>query len=123
MPARIIDGKAIAQQIRDDLATRIAAVRDGLGRPPHLAIAIVGDDPASHVYVRNKLRTAEDSGMNVTLETLPGSASLDETLAVVERFNTSAQIDGILVAVALARRDGPQRRAAGLRHHRPRQGR
>ncbi len=97
MPARIIDGKAIAQQIRDDLAARIAAVREGLGRPPHLAIAIVGDDPASHVYVRNKLKTAEDSGMNVTLETLPGSATLDETLAVVERFNTSGQVDGILV--------------------------
>ncbi len=97
MPARIIDGKAIAQQIRDDLAARIAAVREGLGRPPHLAIAIVGDDPASHVYVRNKLRTAEDSGMGVTLETLPGSSTLEETLAVVERFNASARIDGILV--------------------------
>ncbi len=97
MPARIIDGKAIAQQIRDDLAERITAVRDALGRPPGLAIVLVGDDPASHVYVRNKLRTAEDSGMSVTLETLPGNATLDETLAVVDRFNSSAETDGILV--------------------------
>ncbi|WP_428099940.1 bifunctional 5,10-methylenetetrahydrofolate dehydrogenase/5,10-methenyltetrahydrofolate cyclohydrolase [Candidatus Rariloculus sp.] len=97
MPARIIDGRAISQQIRDDLAPRIASVRERLDRPPGLAIVLVGDDPASHVYVRNKLKTAEDSGMVVTLETLPGSATLEETLAVVERCNASGDVDGILV--------------------------
>ena len=97
MPARIIDGKAIAQQIRDDLAARISALRDGLGRAPGLAIVLVGDDPASEVYVRNKLKTAEDSGMSVTLQTLSGSATLDETLAGVEKINANASIDGILV--------------------------
>jgi methylenetetrahydrofolate dehydrogenase (NADP+)/methenyltetrahydrofolate cyclohydrolase len=97
VPARLIDGKAIAQQIRDDLAARVSNVRSKLGRPPGLAIVLVGDDPASHVYVRNKLKTAEESGMAVTLEPLPSRASLDQVLAAVRKFNTSREFDGILV--------------------------
>jgi methylenetetrahydrofolate dehydrogenase (NADP+)/methenyltetrahydrofolate cyclohydrolase len=97
VPARLIDGKAIAQQIRDDLAARVSNVRSKLGRPPGLAIVLVGDDPASHVYVRNKLKTAEESGMAVTLEPLPSRASLDQVLAAVRKFNTSQEFDGILV--------------------------
>jgi methylenetetrahydrofolate dehydrogenase (NADP+)/methenyltetrahydrofolate cyclohydrolase len=68
-----------------------------LGRPPALAIALVGDDPASEVYVRNKLKTAEDAGMGVQFERLPASTSLSAVLAVVERFNKDSRIDGILV--------------------------
>lgn len=97
MPARLIDGKAIARQIRDELGERIANVRGRLGRPPGLALVLVGDDPASQVYVRNKLKTAEDSGMVVTAETLPASASLDAVLAIVEKFNEHPDYDGILV--------------------------
>ena len=66
MTARILDGKAVAAQIRDELATRIARVRERLGRPPALSIVLVGDDPASQVYVRSKLKTAADEGMGVT---------------------------------------------------------
>jgi methylenetetrahydrofolate dehydrogenase (NADP+)/methenyltetrahydrofolate cyclohydrolase len=58
---------------------------------------LVGDDPASHVYVRNKLKTAEESGMAVTLEPLPSRASLDQVLAAVRKFNASEEFDGILV--------------------------
>jgi methylenetetrahydrofolate dehydrogenase (NADP+)/methenyltetrahydrofolate cyclohydrolase len=97
VPARLIDGKAIAQQIRDDLAARVSSIRSKLGRPPGLAIVLVGDDPASHVYVRNKLKTAEESGMAVTLEPLPSRASLDQVLAAVRKFNASREFDGILV--------------------------
>jgi methylenetetrahydrofolate dehydrogenase (NADP+)/methenyltetrahydrofolate cyclohydrolase len=97
VPARLIDGKTIARQIRDELSLRIAAVRSRLGRPPGLAIVLVGDDPASQVYVRSKLKTAEESGMAVTLEPLPGSASLEQVLAVVGKFNASKDFDGILV--------------------------
>jgi methylenetetrahydrofolate dehydrogenase (NADP+) / methenyltetrahydrofolate cyclohydrolase len=95
--ATILDGKAVAQQIRDELTTRVANVKNKLGRPPSLAIALVGDDPASEVYVRNKLKTAEDAGMGVQFQRLPGSSSLADVLALVERFNKDTQIDGILV--------------------------
>ena len=97
MAAEIIDGKAIAASIRDELAGRIDAVRQALGRPPGLVILLVGDDPASGVYVRSKLKTGEEAGMRVHLETLPASASLDEVLAVVARYNADAAFDGILV--------------------------
>jgi methylenetetrahydrofolate dehydrogenase (NADP+)/methenyltetrahydrofolate cyclohydrolase len=95
--ARIIDGKAIAEQIRSELASRIVDVRSRLGRPPGLVIVLVGDDPASHVYVRNKLRTAEESGMAVKLEPIPVTATLNDVLEVVGRYNADANFDGILV--------------------------
>jgi methylenetetrahydrofolate dehydrogenase (NADP+)/methenyltetrahydrofolate cyclohydrolase len=95
--ATILDGKAVAQQIRDELSTRVANVKTKLNRPPALAIALVGDDPASEVYVRNKLKTAEEAGMGVQFQRLPGSSSLAEVLEVVHRFNKDPKIDGILV--------------------------
>lgn len=97
MTATILDGKAVAQQIRDELTTRVANVQKKLGRPPALAIALVGDDPASEVYVRNKLKTAEEAGMGVQFQRLPGSSSLADVLALVDRFNKDTKIDGILV--------------------------
>jgi len=97
MAATIIDGKAIAAAIRSELAERINSVTAALGRPPGLVIVLVGDDPASEVYVRNKLRTGEEAGMRVHLETLPASASLSEVLALVRRYNADESCDGILV--------------------------
>lgn len=107
MTARILDGKAVAQQIRDELESRIVAVKARLGRPPSLAIVLVGDDPASQVYVRSKLKTAEDEGMGVRLAELPATATLAEVLAVVERFNADPEIDGILVQSPLPKALGP----------------
>jgi methylenetetrahydrofolate dehydrogenase (NADP+)/methenyltetrahydrofolate cyclohydrolase len=95
--ATLLDGKAVGQQIRDELAGRVANVRAKLGRPPTLAIVLVGDDPASEVYVRNKLKTAEDAGMGVRFERLPSSTSLAAVLGVVEKLNQNARFDGILV--------------------------
>ncbi|HLF12203.1 MAG TPA: bifunctional 5,10-methylenetetrahydrofolate dehydrogenase/5,10-methenyltetrahydrofolate cyclohydrolase [Gammaproteobacteria bacterium] len=106
MTAKILDGKAVAQQIRDELATRIAQVRMRLGRPPALAIVLVGEDPASQVYVRSKLKTAESEGMGVKLEELPASTSLADTLAVVRRFNEDPKLDGILVQSPLPKAMG-----------------
>ena len=97
MTATLLDGKAVAQQIRDELTTRVANVREKLGRPPALAIILVGGDPASEVYVRNKLKTAEDAGMGVHLERLPSATTLAEVLSTVERFNHDSRFDGILV--------------------------
>jgi methylenetetrahydrofolate dehydrogenase (NADP+)/methenyltetrahydrofolate cyclohydrolase len=95
--ATLLDGKAVARQIRDELAARVAQVQSKLGRPPALAIVLVGDDPASEVYVRNKLKTAEDAGLGVHLERLPSSASLTTLLGIVEKLNQNARFDGILV--------------------------
>lgn len=106
MTATLLDGKAVAQQIRDELTTRVADVKAKLGRPPALAIALVGDDPASEVYVRNKLKTAEEAGMGVQFQRLPGSSSLSEVLALVQRFNEDAKIDGILVQSPLPKTMG-----------------
>jgi methylenetetrahydrofolate dehydrogenase (NADP+)/methenyltetrahydrofolate cyclohydrolase len=104
--AKLLDGKAVASKIRDELAARISHVRTYLGRAPALAIVLVGDDPASEVYVRNKLKTAEDEGLGVHLERLPGSTSLSTVLAVVERFNKNSQFDGILVQSPLPKAMG-----------------
>jgi methylenetetrahydrofolate dehydrogenase (NADP+)/methenyltetrahydrofolate cyclohydrolase len=95
--ATILDGKAVAREIRDELTARVASIKQKLGRPPALAIVLVGDDPASEVYVRNKLKTAEDAGMGVSFERLPGASSLATVLGVVKRFNNDAKVDGILV--------------------------
>ena len=108
MTATLLDGKAVAQQIRDELTDRVANVKLRLGRPPALAIVLVGDDPASEVYVRNKLKTAEDAGMGVHLERLSGSSSLAQLLGVVERFNRDSKYDGILVQSPLPKALGAE---------------
>jgi methylenetetrahydrofolate dehydrogenase (NADP+)/methenyltetrahydrofolate cyclohydrolase len=105
--ARILDGKAVARQIRDELKDRVERVLKRLGRPPALAIVLVGDDPASQVYVRNKLKTAEEAGLGIQHERLPATATLAETLAVVKRFNADPQVDGILVQSPLPKAMGP----------------
>jgi methylenetetrahydrofolate dehydrogenase (NADP+)/methenyltetrahydrofolate cyclohydrolase len=105
--ATLLDGKAVAQNIRDELGARVANVKTKLGRPPALAIVLVGDDPASEVYVRNKLKTAEDAGMGVQFQRLPGSSSLEAVLAVVDKFNKDKTIDGILVQSPLPKSLGP----------------
>ena len=108
MTATLLDGKAVALAIRNELTTRVATVQERLGRPPALAIVLVGDDPASEVYVRNKLKTAEDAGMGVHLERLPGSSPLAAVLAVVDRFNKDANYDGILVQSPLPKSLGAE---------------
>jgi methylenetetrahydrofolate dehydrogenase (NADP+)/methenyltetrahydrofolate cyclohydrolase len=97
LSARVLDGTAVAAQIRAEVAPRAAAFAARAGRPAGLGIILVGDDPASHIYVRNKLKTAIEAGLYADLTQLPASASLDEVLAAVERLNGSAVHDGILV--------------------------
>src|SRR4051812_6772132 len=104
--AKILDGKAVAQQIRDELKGRVARVRERLGRPPSLSIVLVGDDPASAVYVRNKLKTAEEAGMGIAHERLPATATLAATLEIVRRFNEDRSVDGILVQSPLPKAMG-----------------
>ena len=97
MPARVLDGAAVAAALRAEAAPAVVAFTARAGRPPGLGIVLVGDDPASEIYVRNKLKSAADVGLRADLERLPATAALSEVLAVVERLNRSDVHDGILV--------------------------
>src|SRR5512134_2585403 len=97
MPARLLDGAATATAIREALAPRIAAFTARAGRPPGLGIVLAGEDPASEIYVRSKLKSAGDVGCRTDLVRLPATASLAEALATVRRLNDDEAYDGILV--------------------------
>ena len=97
MTARLLDGRAIAAEIRESVVPDVHAFTARAGRPPGLGIVLVGDDPASDIYVRNKVRAGTESGLWVDLQRLPATAALEELLAVVHRLNTSEAHDGILV--------------------------
>ncbi len=97
MAARLLDGAAVAKEIRAEVAPAVAAFTERAGRPPGLGIVLVGDDPASEIYVRNKLKSAGDEGLRADLMRLPATASLTDVLALVEQLNHSELHDGILV--------------------------
>ena len=97
MAARVLDGTAVAQQIRAEVRPAVAEFTARTGRPPGLGIVLVGDDPASEIYVRAKLKSAADEGLRADLTRLAATASLTDLLAVVEGLNHSADHDGILV--------------------------
>jgi methylenetetrahydrofolate dehydrogenase (NADP+)/methenyltetrahydrofolate cyclohydrolase len=97
MSARLLDGTAIAGAIRAAAQPGVQAFTARAGRPPGLGIVLVGDNPASEVYVRNKVKAGTDAGLWVDLQRLPKDASLDDLLALVDRLNRSAVHDGILV--------------------------
>jgi methylenetetrahydrofolate dehydrogenase (NADP+)/methenyltetrahydrofolate cyclohydrolase len=79
----------------------VRSFTESAGRPPGLGIVLVGDDPASEIYVRNKVKAGAETGLRVDLLRLPATASLDELLALVARLNESAEHDGILVQAPL----------------------
>ena len=97
MAARLLDGTAVAQAIRLELAADVAAFTARAGRPPGLALVLVGDYPASHLYVNSKLKSAGESGLRADIEQLPATASLASLLALIDRLNRSDVHDGILV--------------------------
>ena len=97
MPGRIIDGAAVAAALRAEIGRRTA----DLGYQPGLAVVLVGDDPASAVYVRNKDRAAQQAGLRAQTIRLPATATQDEVLAVVRRLNADGEVDGILVQLPL----------------------
>src|SRR5439155_12569379 len=88
---------AVAAQIRAEAAPRVAAFTARANRPPGLAIVLVGDDPASQIYVRGKLKSAGDEGIRADLQRLPSTTSLNQLLDVIEQLNRSEVHDGILV--------------------------
>ncbi len=106
MTARVLDGQALARTMQEEIRPEVAAFAAEHGRPPGLGIVLVGEDPASEVYVRNKLKAGADIGFRADVERLPASATLADTLALVDRLNRSAAHDGILVQSPLPKTMG-----------------
>ena len=95
--ARLIDGKRIAAQVRTEIATETAAFKDKHGFAPGLTVIIVGEDPASQVYVRNKKRACEEVGFNSRVIEMPESTTEAELLAQIDALVKDDAVHGILV--------------------------
>lgn len=101
MTASIIDGKAFAQGLRERVAQQVASFRAAAGRAPGLAVVLVGEDPASAVYVRNKHKATIGAGMESFEHKLPADTSQADLIALVDRLNADPAVDGILVQLPL----------------------
>jgi methylenetetrahydrofolate dehydrogenase (NADP+) / methenyltetrahydrofolate cyclohydrolase len=101
MPAALIDGRAAAETLRAHLANHAAFFAARTGRPAGLATVLVGEDPASAVYVRSKIRATAEAGMHGEHHPLPAGTSEADLIALVERLNRDPAIDGILVQLPL----------------------
>lgn len=101
MTAQLIDGKKVSQQILQKVAAQVQQRLDNQLRRPCLAVVLVGEDPASAVYVRNKKRACETTGFESRSYELPADTAEDELLALIDEMNTDEGIDGILVQLPL----------------------
>ena len=108
MTAQLIDGTALSRQIRAEVSLRAAALA-AAGRKPGLAVILVGDDPASAVYVRNKVKACHEHGLHSVFEKYGASLSEAELLARIEALNTDPGVHGILVQMPLPRHISAQR--------------
>ena len=100
MTAQLIDGNALSRQLRESVAQRVATLKTQ-GITPGLAVVLVGDNPASQVYVRNKVKACEDTGMHSVLEKYDANMTEAELLARIEALNDDPSIHGILVQLPL----------------------
>ena len=98
---QLIDGKQLAQTIKEEIAEEVKKIKAAGGKRPHLAAILVGDDPASEVYVRNKVRSCEQVGFESTLIRKDGQISENELLEIVEQLNTDDDVDGFIVQLPL----------------------
>ncbi len=108
MTAKIIDGVALSRQIREDLGRRAQALA-AQGRPPGLAVILVGDDPASAVYVRNKVKACETHGLHSVFEKYDAGLTEADLLDRIRALNADPRIHGILVQMPLPRHIDPHR--------------
>jgi methylenetetrahydrofolate dehydrogenase (NADP+)/methenyltetrahydrofolate cyclohydrolase len=99
--ARILDGKALATTIRNEVACAVARLKTDSGIIPGLTVILVGDDPASAVYVRNKQNACKAAGMNGHVERLPPDTTQETLLAIIDRLNADRSVHGILVQLPL----------------------
>ena len=100
MTAQLIDGNALAQKIRTEVAGRTAALK-ARGIAPRLAVVLVGEDPASQVYVKHKVNDSQQTGLEATLERYPATLSEAELLARIDQLNNDPAVHGILVQLPL----------------------
>jgi methylenetetrahydrofolate dehydrogenase (NADP+)/methenyltetrahydrofolate cyclohydrolase len=114
MSARIIDGKAVAAEVRERIAGEVAAFEAERGRTPMLVTVIVGDDPASEVYVAGKHRACEQVGIRSSHHGLPAETTEQELLALVEELNSDQEVDGILVQLPVPEQIDPDRIIAAI---------
>lgn len=108
MPAQVIDGNALSRQLRAEVATRAAALT-AQGRQPGLAVILVGDDPASAVYVRNKVKACEDSGVHSVFERYDADLTEAALLGRIAALNADPTVHGILVQMPLPRHIDPHK--------------
>ncbi len=101
MSAQILDGKAIAADIRTGIKARVDAMLAGGGRRPGLAVVLLGTDPASVVYVRNKRNACAEVGFRSELHELPADSPQEQLLELIDALNADARIDGILIQLPL----------------------
>lgn len=99
--ATILDGKALAEKIREEIRLETETFRERTGVQPGLAVVLVGENPASQVYVRNKESACVKAGMKSVLERLPAETTTEELLALVQKLNADESIHGILVQLPL----------------------
>jgi len=97
LTARIIDGKAIAQHVRADVGARVAALKERYGVTPGFVDLLIGEDPASAMYVRMKYKAAHESGMQAFDRLLPATATRAEALGIIEDLNADPKVHGVIV--------------------------
>ena len=101
MVANIIDGKTFAAKIKTDIAAEIAAkIKQGLPQPS-LAVILVGDNPASHIYVRNKRQACYDAGIKSIYHPLPNTVHENELKTLIQQLNNDPTVNGILLQLPL----------------------
>jgi len=108
MSATIISGTTVAKQLRAELALEVVRFRESTGVTPHLAAVLVGDDPASAVYVRNKQKACETTGLLSTMHRLPVETTQQQLLKLVADLNADQSVHGILVQLPLPRQINSQ---------------
>lgn len=99
----LLDGKVLAKTIKTELAEEVSRIHALGGKVPHLAAVLIGEDPASEVYVRNKVKSCEEVGFQSTLIRKPVSITEDELLEIVQELNENEDIDGFIVQLPLPR--------------------
>jgi len=109
MAARIIDGKAVAAAVRARVAEEVVAYEEERGRTPVLATVLVGDDPASQIYIRNKRKACDEAGMRSVHHGLPAETSENELLELVGELGLDCDVDGILVQLPVPEHIDPDR--------------
>jgi methylenetetrahydrofolate dehydrogenase (NADP+)/methenyltetrahydrofolate cyclohydrolase len=123
MTAKIIDGKAMAAQIREEVKEEVAEITAKYGTPPGLEVILIGDNPASAIYVRNKGRACENVGIRSETHHLPSTVTTEEVLDLIDRLNADETVHGLFVQLpvpdqvdekALQRRISPAKDVDGL---------